>query len=170
LNNLGYDMLLASFNIANVNLLKTAQQFLGVIAPTSGQTQQVKQQIELKLIQRDEKVNGVPKKTSPPLFVFEGKNRFIQTINQIKTEANKKLQEFEAVITQDLKNRIQSQSLGIGFNPTARNIIAVIMANAEGFLRLLDEVHTNAWNVKNDPVRKQVIQNTSSLRHRQRVD
>ena len=162
LNNLGYDMLLASFNIANVNLLKTAQQFLGVVAPTSGQTQQVKQQIELKLIQRDEKVNGVPKKTSPPLFVFEGKNRFIQTINQITTEANKKLQEFEAAITQDLKNRIQSQSLGIGFNPTARNIIAVIMANAEGFLRLLDEVHTNAWNVKNDPVRKQVIQNNVS--------
>jgi hypothetical protein len=162
LNNLGYDMLLASFNIANVNLLKTAQQFLGVVAPTSGQTQQVKQQIELKLIQRDEKVNGVPKKTSPPLFIFEGKNRFIQTMNQITTEANKKLQEFEAAITQDLKNRIQSQSLGIGFNPTARNIIAVIMANAEGFLRLLDEVHTNAWNVKNDPVRKQVIQNNVS--------
>jgi hypothetical protein len=162
LNNLGYDMLLASFNIDNVNLIKTAQQFLGVVAPTSVQTQQVKQQIELKLIQRDEKVNGVPKKTSPPLFIFEGKNRFIQTINQITTEANKKLQEFEAAITQDLKNRIQSQSLGIGFNPTARNIIAVIMANAEGFLRLLDEVHTNAWNVKNDPVRKQVIQNNVS--------
>jgi hypothetical protein len=162
LNNLGYDMLLASFNINNVNLIKTAQQFLGVVAPTSVQTQQVKQQIELKLIQRDEKVNGVPKKTSPPLFIFEGKNRFIQTINQITTEANKKLQEFEAAITQDLKNRIQSQSLGIGFNPTARNIIAVIMANAEGFLRLLDEVHTNAWNVKNDPVRKQVIQNNVS--------
>jgi hypothetical protein len=155
-------MLLASFNINNVNLIKTAQQFLGVVAPTSVQTQQVKQQIELKLIQRDEKVNGVPKKTSPPLFIFEGKNRFIQTINQITTEANKKLQEFEAAITQDLKNRIQSQSLGIGFNPTARNIIAVIMANAEGFLRLLDEVHTNAWNVKNDPVRKQVIQNNVS--------
>jgi hypothetical protein len=162
LNNLGYDMLLDSFNITNVNLNKTTQQFLGVNKPTPEQEQQVKQQIELKLIQRDENVNGVSKKTNPPLFIFEGKNRFIQTINQITTEANKKLQEFEAAITQDLKNRIQSQSLGIGFNPTARNIIAVIMANTEGFLRLLDDVHTNAWNVKNDPVRKQVIQNNVS--------
>jgi hypothetical protein len=162
LNNLGYDMLLDSFNITNVNLNKTTQQFLSVNKPTPEQEQQVKQQIELKLIQRDEKINGVPKKTNPPLFIFEGKNRFIQTINQITTEANKKLQEFEAAITQDLKNRIQSQSLGIGFNPTARNIIAVIMANTEGFLRLLDDVHTNAWNVKNDPVRKQVIQNNVS--------
>jgi hypothetical protein len=162
LNNLGYDMLLDSFNITNVNLNKTTQQFLGVNKPTPEQEQQVKQQIELKLIQRDENVNGVSKKTNPPLFIFEGKNRFIQTINQITTEANKKLQEFEAAITQDLKNRIQSQSLGIGFNPTARNIIAVIMANTEGFLRLLDDVHTNAWNVKNDPIRKQVIQNNVS--------
>jgi hypothetical protein len=162
LNNLGYDMLLVSFNITNVNLNKTTQQFLGVNKPTPEQEQQVKQQIELKLIQRDENVNGVSKKTNPPLFIFEGKNRFIQTINQITTEANKKLQEFEAAITQDLKNRIQSQSLGIGFNPTARNIIAVIMANTEGFLRLLDDVHTNAWNVKNDPIRKQVIQNNVS--------
>jgi len=162
LNNLGYDMLLDSFNITNVNLNKTTQQFLSINKPTPEQEQQVKQQIELKLIQRDEKINGVPKKTNPPLFIFEGKNRFIQTINQITTEANKKLQEFEAAITQDLKNRIQSQSLGIGFNPTARNIIAVIMANTEGFLRLLDDVHTNAWNVKNDPVRKQVIQNNVS--------
>ena len=129
LNNLGYDMLLDSFNITNVNLNKTTQQFLGVNKPTPEQEQQVKQQIELKLIQRDENVNGVSKKTNPPLFIFEGKNRFIQTINQITTEANKKLQEFEAAITQDLKNRIQSQSLGIGFNPTARKIIAVIMEN-----------------------------------------
>ena len=162
LNNLGYEKLVETLNIANVNLAKTAIQFFNVTTPSSGQTQQVKQEIELKLTPREEKVNGSPKKTSPPLYVFDGKNRFIQTMSQILTEANRKLQEFEAAITEDLKNRIQSQSLGIGFNPTARNIIAVIMANTEGFLRLMDEVHTNAWNVKNDPIRKQVVQNNVS--------
>ena len=42
-----------------------------------------------------------------------------------------------------------NQQLGI--------LIAVIMASAEAFIRLLDDVHTNAWNVKYDPVRKSAI-------------
>jgi hypothetical protein len=42
-------------------------------------------------------------------------------------------------------------------------MIAVVMASAEAFIRLLDDVHTNAWNVKYDPVRKRAIMdNTSS--------
>jgi hypothetical protein len=42
-------------------------------------------------------------------------------------------------------------------------MIAVIMASAEGFIRLLDDVHTSAWDVKYDPVRKRaILDNTSS--------
>jgi hypothetical protein len=37
------------------------------------------------------------------------------------------------------------------------------MASAEGFIRLLDEVHTNAWNVKYDPIRQlAILDNPSS--------
>jgi hypothetical protein len=31
------------------------------------------------------------------------------------------------------------------------------MASAEAFIRLMDDVHTNAWNVKYDPIRKKAI-------------
>ena len=62
LNNLGYEKLVETLNIANVNLAKTAIQFFNVTTPSSGQTQQVKQEIELKLTPREEKVNGSPKK------------------------------------------------------------------------------------------------------------
>jgi hypothetical protein len=41
-------------------------------------------------------------------------------------------------------------------------MLAVIMASAEGFIRLLDDVHTNAWDVKYDPVRKRAILNDLS--------
>ena len=34
------------------------------------------------------------------------------------------------------------------------------MANAEAFIRLMDECHTNAWSVRNEKVRKLVIQDT----------
>jgi hypothetical protein len=41
-------------------------------------------------------------------------------------------------------------------------MIAVIMASAEGFIRLMDDVHTKAWNVKYDPIRKASILDNSS--------
>ena len=53
--------------------------------------------------------------------------------------------------------KIEDKDVGLGFKPTVRNMIAVIMASAEAFIRLLDDVHTNAWNVKYDPVRKSAI-------------
>ena len=40
--------------------------------------------------------------------------------------------------------------------------MAVIMASAEAFVRLLDDVHTNAWSVKDDPIRKSAILNNVS--------
>ena len=41
-------------------------------------------------------------------------------------------------------------------------MIAVIMASAEGFIRLLDDVHTKAWDVKYDPIRSRAIFYNSS--------
>ena len=40
-----------------------------------------------------------------------------------------------------------------------RNILAVVFANGEAFLRMMDDVHTKAWELQNDRLRKQVILN-----------
>jgi hypothetical protein len=90
-------------------------------------------------------------------FIFEGSGRFDSTISSLETQANKKLSEYESKITADLLKKIEDKDTGLGFKPTVRNMIAVIMASAEAFIRLLDDVHTNAWNVKYDPVRKSAI-------------
>ena len=100
----------------------------------------------------------IPEKIIPPsFFVFDGEERFDKTISRMEAEANKKLSEYETTLTADLAKKIESSATGIGFKPTVRNITAVIMASAEAFIRLMDDVHTNAWNVKYDPIRKQAI-------------
>ena len=90
-------------------------------------------------------------------FVFEGERRFIKDISSMESQANKKLSESESDISALLLRKIEDTDTGIGFKPTVRNMIAVIMASAEGFIRLLDDVHTKAWDVKYDPVRSRAI-------------
>lgn len=95
-------------------------------------------------------------------FVFEGDGRFNNEIALIESQANKKLSYYESEISAALLRKIEDTATGIGFKPTVRNMMAVIMASAEGFIRLLDDVHTNAWDVKYDPVRKRAILNNLS--------
>ena len=40
--------------------------------------------------------------------------------------------------------------------------MAVIMASAEGFIRLIDEVHYKAWQVREDPIRKRAVLRTDT--------
>jgi hypothetical protein len=95
-------------------------------------------------------------------FIFEGNGRFDNQISLLETDANKKLSEYESLISAELLRKIEDTDTGLGFKPTVRNMIAVVMASAEAFVRLLDDVHTNAWNVKYDPVRKQAIMDNPS--------
>jgi hypothetical protein len=92
-------------------------------------------------------------------FVFEDEGRFDKQITLLETQANKKLSDYESQISTDLLRKVEDTATGIGFKPTVRNMLAVIMASAEGFIRLLDDVHTNAWDVKYDPIRKRAILN-----------
>lgn len=50
-------------------------------------------------------------------------------------------------ITAKLNSRLERE---LGFRPTIRNIFAVILAGSDTFLRLLDEVHTNAYAKRSD--------------------
>ena len=96
-------------------------------------------------------------------FIFEGEGRFDKEIALLDTQASKKLSEFESEITALLLRKIEDTDVGLGFKPTVRNMIAVIMASAEGFIRLMDDCHTNAWNVKYDPIRRRaILENPSS--------
>jgi hypothetical protein len=136
----------------NDNLFKPTTFLKNLLNAIGGETPFIAQGDSAKII---EFIN-------PKFFVFDGKDRFIDIINNLNAEATKKLSDAEAKITEELRIKIEDPNTGIGFKPTVRNIVAVVMASAEGFIRLLDDVHTKAWDVRNDPVRKNAILNNTS--------
>jgi hypothetical protein len=98
------------------------------------------------------------------LYFYEGKDSFIEKINKIKEDFLKQKKTIEDELTKDLSNRISGSVAdgGIGFEPTIRNVLAVFFAQGEALLRLMDDVHTKAWNVREDRFRKGAIFNNST--------
>ena len=146
-------------NNGSINWVETVRQQTGKILPTTEDIRLLTEQLFPPNLSIDSETNQV---VPVNFFIFEGVNRFDGQIALLETESNKKLSEFESVITAELLRKIEDKDTGLGFKPTVRNLIAVVMASAEAFIRLLDEVHTNAWNVKYDPVRKRAIMDNPS--------
>ena len=153
---------------AQIDWVETAK-LQGYIKPTEIQIKKVQTEfgstdllIANPLSPDASKINEEIQKYARMRFVFEGNGRFDKQVNQLETQANKKLSEYEASISAQLLRKIEDTDTGIGFKPTIRNMIAVVMASAEAFIRLMDDVHTNAWSVKYDPVRKKAIMDNPS--------
>ena len=174
-NPIKYEMMLIdNIDESQIDWATTTSTQTGISTPTKEQIERVKSQYGDFVISINEvTINGKESYNlnKEPYFIFEGNGRFDSTISSLDAQANKKLSEYESKITADLLKKIEDKDAGIGFKPTVRNIIAVIMASAEAFLRLLDDVHTNAWNVKYDPVRKNaILDNPSSARSSDTID
>jgi len=178
-NSITYDTLLENVNLNDIDLEKTTQQRVGSTVVSDADKQKTSQYLsqilspQLEITLGNEIVTNPNKSTNfvvPPLFVFKSdtvtnltRPRFENLIYQMEAEANRQLTEYETRLTADFQRKIEDPTLGIGFKPTVRNVSAVIMASAEAFIRLMDEVHTNAWNVKYDPVRQlAILDNPSS--------
>lgn len=87
---------------------------------------------------------------------------FINSIRNMEALANKALSNYESEITATLAKKLEDDRVGLGFRPTVRNISAIIMASTEGFIRLMDEVHTKSWSLKDNSLRRSAILNTQS--------
>jgi hypothetical protein len=163
-NSITFNTMTKQVALTDINLLKTTTSQTGKLLPTTADTESMQSILQRALKPSFEKSsldtrfeNLFGFLINPPLYTFDD---FKNSLSKMETQANQKLSEFETVLTSELVKKIQEK---VGFNPTVRNICAVIMASAEGFIRLLDDVHTNAWNVKYDPVRKNAILNNPSL-------
>jgi hypothetical protein len=97
-------------------------------------------------------------------FYFEGTYSFINLTNKISENYQTKKQKVEEELTKELTDQIKKSTDdgGLGFAPTIRNVLAVFFAQGEAFLRLLDEVHTKAWDLRDDETRKLAVFSTSS--------
>ena len=86
-------------------------------------------------------------------YIFEGVGRFEDLINQMGTNVKKAKENIQEELTEALTNLLQKKDNGIGFVPNIRNVLAVIFANGEAFLRLMDDVHVQAWNLNDTQIK-----------------
>lgn len=171
INSIEYkDIILTDFNFgANINEQKSIESLTGIARPnldseTAARAREIISQLyKVTFVTETNAVSNEVSKNDillEPIFHFD---LFTTKIQVMEALANEKLGEYETLITEDLARKLEDDRLGIGFLPTVRNVSAIIMASAEGFIRLMDEVHTNAWNKRNDDTRRRIIlQNTSS--------
>jgi hypothetical protein len=78
---------------------------------------------------------------------------FLGKLAKIEEKFDEKRSIVEEELSTSLANKIRSEDIGLGFNPTIKNVLAVICASADGFFRLMDKVHEDAWEQRKNPVR-----------------
>lgn len=67
----------------------------------------------------------------------------IQSIDQnFKKQRNKLEDDIEQIMNKEIK---ENKDVGIGFEPTIRNVVAILLANAETYIRLMRDVHETAF-------------------------
>lgn len=92
-----------------------------------------------------------------------GNKSFLDKIDKMKKDLKVFTEKIESELTEALSNLVISNNSGIGFVPNMRNVLAVIFANGEAFLRLMDDVHSAAWNINDNKnlleIRKKAILN-----------
>ena len=74
---------------------------------------------------------------------------FVQQRNKLETDIEEKMNEV-----------VRNKDLGIGFEPTIRNIVGVLLANAETYIRLMKDVHKKAFDQA--PARKELLKSVST--------
>jgi len=74
-------------------------------------------------------------------------NGILNTLYTIQKEYVEERAKLERVIEERMNNIIKRKDIGIGFEPTIRNVIGLILANADTYIRLLKDVHYRAFQV-----------------------
>jgi len=80
------------------------------------------------------------------------RNSFLKKLENLTKDFETKKEKVEKALTTFLTKRI-SQPDALGFYPNIKNVVAVISASADAFLRLMDDVHDNAWEQRQNPAR-----------------
>jgi hypothetical protein len=104
--------------------------------------------------------NSIPPNTK--FFVFEGVDHFIDITEKAAKESSKLRREIEEKISENLNEQLSNKDTGVGFKPSIRNVLAVFFAQGEAFIRLLDDVHSKAWDIRENKYRQQAIFGSNS--------
>ena len=111
--------------------------------------------------------NNTYKEVPVPFYVYGEQEKlgnknikpgtYLDIIKTANAELDKKESEAEIVLAEILSDWTAKSPDGLGFTPTIRNLFAVIMANAETYYRMMDDVHERAWKQRYNPQRLKTI-------------
>jgi len=129
-----------------INLRDTYRRFSGDSSPEFSNIEDLKKQLNFSILS----------KQPEDYFFFRGPDSFSEAIDNMKKDLSTKVTNIETDLTKALGELVQKNST-LSFVPNIRNVLAILFANGEAFLRLLDDVHTSAWEQRNNKKRKDVI-------------
>lgn len=81
--------------------------------------------------------------------VLVGIDNLINDINTVRNSFNEQKKKLQDDVESKMNKIIKDPSKGFGFEPTIRNILAVILANADVFIRLMKDVHSRSFDNSN---------------------
>jgi hypothetical protein len=87
-------------------------------------------------------------------------DREVETSKNINGQIVQKYKEESERLNQVLKDKVRTKG-NISFRPTVRNVVGAIMASVDAFYQLMDDVHLNAWNQRENTARLKSIITTN---------
>jgi hypothetical protein len=163
------DIIIEPFPVNDdINFVETAKQRLGKLQLLPNEEEEFINEFNT-ILDTQKQVIQERENANPPLdasrliqvpffFKFDGDNYFNNKIYKYQKIIATREQDIQEQLTEDINQLIKSNK-GIGFNPSIRNILAVIFASADAFLRLMDDVHRKAFDVRNSSLKKQAVKN-----------
>lgn len=95
-------------------------------------------------------------------YCFECKGSYQEQKKNIIKRFDEIKQQIENDYTKRLSEKLQNPNEnGLGFIPTIRNVFAIFMASVEGYIRLLDDVHKKAWELRGEDLRKSAVSSST---------
>ena len=87
-------------------------------------------------------------------------NGMLQTLYTIQKDYIEERNKLEQLIEKKMNDIIKRRDIGIGFEPTIRNVVGLILANADTYIRLLKDTHYKAFQVAEQ--RKDILNSVST--------
>ena len=143
-------------NITDINVAETLTKRTGQQIPESSE-----EYFKNVKILQNEILKGNSLSEYPGLVFFTGPNSFQDIINKADEKFLVEKEKVEKNLTKEIADQFADKNNGLGFQPTVRNVLAVFFAQGEAFLRLMDDVHTKAWDLRDDENRRRAIFNES---------
>ena len=165
----GYDTLIPdSLTLEDIDFEKTFIRQKN-FPPTQSELETFKQQFRVNFeLGEDYITENLELVEGEITFYFFGENNeiqsyeygsFLKILDDLQDQFDRMSEQIEKELSLALAEKIEDPQTGLGFKPTIRNVVAILMANVDAFYRMMDDIHREAWDLKDNPQRLSTIIN-----------